>query len=58
MIREDVNKFLAGPKNNDVEYYILSALSDMQRLFQDTLNSKKSTFHILSFFNIENILVL
>lgn len=44
MIRDDIDKFLAGPKNDDVEFYILSALSDLQRLFQDSLSHKKSKF--------------
>ncbi|KAK7573765.1 hypothetical protein V9T40_010956 [Parthenolecanium corni] len=41
VIRDDIDKFLAGPKNDDVEFYILSALSDLQRLFQDSLSHKK-----------------
>ncbi|XKL69312.1 hypothetical protein PGB90_007081 [Kerria lacca] len=43
ILHDDIRKLLAGPESCETEFYILSALSDLQRLFSSASNNKKKT---------------
>lgn len=42
LMLDDVEKLLVGPEKSAVEFYILSALSDLQQLLSQAANMKKS----------------